>query len=204
MWVDLRLEVTQLHVELLAFQLVTNDFFLIFLTLIVENQDNGESGDEPNEPHHENHETDTKIENLGKGTLGDEVQQTDVNSRGNNSPKWNDKNGKQDEKHHLAPLQEMLNQHLINKDHQKHLDSHKAQRTDGAEQEVAVGMHCEENDKQRNPDDAVLVEALQQVEIGGRQVWQRWPFHILDFHAAKIRRLGQCRNAFQRNLGKCQ
>ena len=150
------------------------------------------------------HKTSTGHLDLNLPAEDDEVQQTDVNSRGDNGPKWNDKNGKQDEKHHLAPLQEMLNQHLINKDYQKHLNPHKAQRTDGAEQEVAIGMHCEENDKQRNPDDAVLVEALQQVEIGGRQVGQRWPFHILDFHAAKIRRLGQCRNAFQRNLGKCQ
>ena len=56
MRIDLRLQVAQLHIELLALQLVGDDLLLVFLALVIEYYRNGIYGDKPYQTHQKGHD----------------------------------------------------------------------------------------------------------------------------------------------------
>ena len=126
MRVDLRLQVAQFHVEFLTRQLVGKHFLLVFLALVVENQNDGEDGDEPDEPHDKGDGDVREGENLRKRLFVDEMQPTDIKADGNRRHDGQRQDGKQDEQHDLVPFQEVLDQHLINIGDQQQHHTHEA------------------------------------------------------------------------------
>ena len=181
MRVDLRLQVTQLHVQLLAFQLVGDDFLLVFLALVIENHREGINGDKPDQTHQVRQDKTRNLKNIGKRLPDDEMQQADIEQYRSKRPQRDDKNRRQDEKHQPVLFQHIGYQHLIDNNHQQNHHAHKTERTGQPEKIVLVGMDGKEDNEQQDPNHAPFVEAFHQTAVGRRQSRQGPILHLQNF-----------------------
>ena len=166
-------------------KLVGNDLLLILLALVIENQHDSVCGNEPNQAHHEREKDEREKLHLFERPLHDPMQKAQIDGRGCRCPNRQSQDGEQDENDYaIFIFQQLVNQHFVGKKHQQDDHDQETQRTDRPEDIVAAGIHHEVDDIQQQPHGAALIEALKQVEVGGRQLRQCWQVAFL--HRAKI------------------